>query len=95
VIAEAMACGRAVITSGHGGAAEFVADGQNALVARAGDMRALADAIERLIVDPHLRRELGSRARDMAMARFSPERMAVQLAEVFGAVGQPAIAYSA
>jgi hypothetical protein len=58
-------------------------------------MRSLADVIERLIVDPHLRGELGHRARDMAVAQFSPERMAVQLAEVFGAVGQPAIAYSA
>ena len=95
VIAEAMACGRAVITTGHGGAGEFVADGQNALIARGGDMRALADAIERLIIDPHRRQDLGNRARETAVARFSPEPMAMHLAHVFETVGQSAIAYSA
>lgn len=95
VIAEAMACGRAVIATGHGGAAEFTADGQNALIARPGDMRALADAIERLIRNPHLRTDLGTRARDTALQRFSPERMASQVMGIFETLVQPSIAYSA
>jgi glycosyltransferase involved in cell wall biosynthesis len=95
VIAEAMACGRTVIATGHGGAAEFIADGQNALIARAADRRALADAIERLIRDPRLRKDLGARARDTALERCSPERMASQVAGVFETVAQPSIAYSA
>jgi glycosyltransferase involved in cell wall biosynthesis len=95
VIAEAMACGRAVVTSGHGGAAEFVESGRNALIARPGDRRALADSIERLVMDPGLRQDLGSHARETALARFSSDRMARELAQVFEVVHRPAIAYSA
>jgi glycosyltransferase involved in cell wall biosynthesis len=40
VIAEAMACGRAVITTGYGGAAELISAGRDALVAETGDARA-------------------------------------------------------
>lgn len=95
VIAEAMACGRAVIATGHGGAAEFIADGENALIARAGDMRALADAIEQLIRDLHRRKDLGARARDTALERFSPARMASQVTGILETLEQPSIAYSA
>ena len=94
-IAEAMACGRAVMTTGHGGAAEFVEDGRNALIARAGDMRALANAVERLVIDVPLRKDLGNQAHETALARFSPDRMALHLAQVFEAIDQPAIAHSA
>jgi glycosyltransferase involved in cell wall biosynthesis len=94
-IAEAMACGRAVVTTGHGGAAEFVEDGRNALIARAGDMRALANAVERLVIDVPLRKDLGNQAHETALARFSPDRMALHLAQVFEAIDQPAIAHSA
>jgi glycosyltransferase involved in cell wall biosynthesis len=83
VIAEAMACGRAVITTAHGGAAELIEAGRDALVAPAGDARALAAAIDRLAADPMLRESLGSRARAAAITRFAPDRMAADLARVF------------
>ena len=44
-IAEAMACGKAVITTGFGGAAELISNEHDALVAAAGDAAALAGAI--------------------------------------------------
>ena len=82
VIAEAMACGRAVITTAHGGAAELIEAGRDALVAPAGDARALAAAIDRLAADPMLRESVGSRAHAAAMTRFAPDRMAADLASV-------------
>ena len=83
VIAEGMACGRAVITTGYGGAAELIEAEGDALVAPPADSRGLATAIERLAVDPGLREALGTRARTAALARFAPDRMAAELAQVF------------
>ena len=49
VIAEAMACGRAVITSGSGGARELVEAGQDALVHTPGDAAGLSRDIIQLV----------------------------------------------
>ena len=83
VIAEAMACGRPVITTAYGGSAELIEAGRDALIAGPGDAEALADAIRRLAGDPALRASLGARARIAALERFAPERMAAGLAAVF------------
>jgi glycosyltransferase involved in cell wall biosynthesis len=83
VIAEAMACGKAVITTGFGGAAELISNEHDALVAAAGDAVALAAAIERLANDPALGAAIGERARETACVRFAPETMASQLTQVF------------
>jgi glycosyltransferase involved in cell wall biosynthesis len=90
VIAEAMACGRAVITTAHGGAAELIEAGRDALVAPAGDARALATAIDRLAADPMLRESIGSRARAAAVTRFAPDRMAADLVRIFETAGETA-----
>ena len=88
VIAEAMACGRALITTAHGGAAEIIEADRDALVAPPRDARALATAIDRLAADPKLRESIGSRARAAAMTRFAPERMAADLARIFETTGK-------
>jgi glycosyltransferase involved in cell wall biosynthesis len=90
VIAEAMACGRAVITTASGGAAEIIEAGRDALVAPPGDARALATAIDRLAADSMLRESVGSRARTAAMTRFAPDRMAADLARIFETSGNTA-----
>jgi len=96
VIAEAMACGRAVITTGNGGAAELIEAGRDALVAPSGDVAALAAAIDRLAGDPALRETIGGRARAAALIRFAPDRMAKDLALVFEAAAlRPRLAQSA
>jgi glycosyltransferase involved in cell wall biosynthesis len=59
VIAEAMACGRAVVVSGGGGAAERVRPGEDALVHEAGRASALAERIGELARNPALRRSAG------------------------------------
>jgi glycosyltransferase involved in cell wall biosynthesis len=85
VIAEAMACGRAVIASAAGGAAEIVRDGHDALTHAPGDARALAACITRLVGDAGLRRTLGSQARASACERFDSARLARDLVEVYEA----------
>jgi glycosyltransferase involved in cell wall biosynthesis len=96
VIAEAMACGRSVITTGHGGAAELVVPERDAVVVPPGNSQALAEAIERLAGDRTLRDAIGERARASAVNRFDPEKMASAAAGVFeSAALRPAFARTA
>jgi glycosyltransferase involved in cell wall biosynthesis len=96
VIAEAMACGRSVITTGHGGAAELVVTEHDAVVVPPGNSQALAEAIERLAGDRTLRDAIGERARESAVDRFDPEKMASAAADVFeSAALRPAFARTA
>ncbi len=83
VIAEAMACGRALVTSGTGGAAALVRDGVDALVHRAGDPAHLASCLERLAGDDGLRRRLGEQARASAVRQFDSGRLARQFASLY------------
>jgi glycosyltransferase involved in cell wall biosynthesis len=74
---EAMSQGRPVIATDAVGAAAggLVRDGETGLVVPAGDKRALAEAIERLLGDAALRESLGRSARE-AVAAYSYERAA-------------------
>jgi glycosyltransferase involved in cell wall biosynthesis len=75
VIAEAMACGRALVTSATGGAAELVRPGEDAITHRPGDAGELSAAIERLARDGELRARLGRAAREAAENRFDARRL--------------------
>ena len=94
VIAEAMACGRAVVVSGAGGAAELVTPGVDALVHAPGDAEALATAIRTLAADPTRRAALGAAARATALRRFDRARLATELMRIYEAAGSPLSAVS-
>jgi glycosyltransferase involved in cell wall biosynthesis len=87
VIIEAMACGRAVIASPLGGAAELIEDGVSALACLPGDPRALAAVLVRLIDQPELRRQLGAAGRAAAQARFGRDRLAEPWAALYEGPG--------
>jgi glycosyltransferase involved in cell wall biosynthesis len=55
---EAMACGVPVVATGTGGSGEFLHDGVNCLLFRAGDVAGLAGAVTRLAEDPALRSKI-------------------------------------
>ena len=86
VIAEGMACGRAVIVSAAGGAAELITAGANALSHPPGDDEMLASCITRLATDAKLRSKLGQAARSTAEARFNRDRLATELIPIYHAV---------
>lgn len=83
VIAEGMACGRAVICSAAGGALELVADGQDALTHEPGNYMALADRIAKLAQDADLRARLGKAGRATAERRFEVSRLAQEVIPVY------------
>jgi glycosyltransferase involved in cell wall biosynthesis len=86
VIAEAMACGKAVIISPAGGAAEIVSMGTDALSHSPGDPASLARAITTFAGDPSLRSRFGILARTTAERRFDRNRMIHELIAIYQAV---------
>ena len=86
VIAEGMACGRPVVASLTGGAAEIVDAGRDALGFAPGDAAALAAHLTALAGDAGMRARLGAAARASAEARFDRARQAAEMAEVYRAV---------
>jgi glycosyltransferase involved in cell wall biosynthesis len=90
VIAEAMACGRAVIVSNAGGAAELVAPGIDALTHAPGDASDLSAQIALLSADAELRARLGRAARRTAERSFDRARLAAELIPIYrNAVERP------
>jgi glycosyltransferase involved in cell wall biosynthesis len=85
-IAEALACGRPAIISRASGAAEQLTEGEDALTLSSGDAEALAGAMRTLVEDAGLRERLGQAARRTAVERFSRERYAREILELYRAL---------
>ena len=83
VIAEGLACGRAVIASAAGGAAELVEHDVDALAVPPGDLNALAGALDRCARDAALRARLGAVARRTAIRRFDPDVFAGEFLKLY------------
>ena len=83
VIVQAMACGRAVIISEAGGAAELVEPEISALTHPPGDVAGLAHAMERLIASAELRARLGEAGRRRVAERFTRRQVAGQIVGLF------------
>jgi glycosyltransferase involved in cell wall biosynthesis len=69
-IVEAMAAAKPVVATRVGGIVDAVVDGDTGLLVPPRDPTALAAAIERLLIDPERRRELGRAAARRARAQF-------------------------
>ena len=89
VIAEAMACGRAVVASAAGGAAELISDGVDSLGHAPGDAARLAEWIERLATEAELRSRVGAAGRATAEARFGSARLAAELIPIYWTLKTP------
>jgi glycosyltransferase involved in cell wall biosynthesis len=83
VLMEAMAMQVPCITTRITGIPELIRDGVDGLLVVPSDEQELADAIERLIVDPKLRCTLGCAGRKRVMERYDLDTNTRRLAEVF------------
>ena len=90
VIVEGMACGRAVIVSEAGGAAELFESGVTALGHMPGDAAQLAERITQLAADPDLRTRLGRAGRATVEQRFNRARLAQELVPIYRRVAAAA-----
>lgn len=83
VLIQAMAAGLPVIASDVGGPAEIVTHGVTGLLVPPRRVEALAQAINRLLGDPDLRRRLGVAARKEVETRFEREKVIHQIESVY------------
>ena len=86
VIAEAMACGRPIVVSRAGGAAEIAQGG--AVFHEPGNSAELADRLRELAGDPALRMSLGAQGREAAVRLFSRTRLRETLIPVYEALAE-------
>ncbi|TAK14270.1 MAG: glycosyltransferase [Acidobacteria bacterium] len=74
VVLEAMATGRPVVATAHGGPLDIIEDGRTGDLVPPGDTRALAAAIVALVNDPARRARVGALARERVITSFSAEQ---------------------
>jgi glycosyltransferase involved in cell wall biosynthesis len=83
VLLEAASSGRPIVATEIPGCREIVRHGENGVLVPARDPRALADAIEKLLANPSLRRQMGERGRQMVLECFSNEHIIAQTLAVY------------
>jgi glycosyltransferase involved in cell wall biosynthesis len=85
---EAMAVGRAVVTTDVPGCRETVVDGKNGFLVPARDPNALAAAMRRFIDEPELAATMGIASRAMAEERFDVRQVNRRMLQAM-AIDQP------
>lgn len=86
VFAEAALCWLALVGTNVGGIAEQIEDGVNGLLVPPEDADALADALEKVVVDPTYRYNLARSGWDKAKKVYSLQRVIAQLKKVYNEV---------
>jgi len=84
---EAQLARKPVVATDVGAVAEVIADGETGYVV-AKQTSALVDAINKLISNPHLREEFGTKAGQRAASLFSVERMINSHLELYQSLGE-------
>ena len=80
---EAASCGRPIVTTDTIGCREVVREGVNGYLVPLFSTDELADALQRLIENPELRREMGWRGREIAEQEFAIERVTAETLAVY------------
>lgn len=83
VFAEAALCCLALVGSNVGGIAEQIVNGTNGLLVPPDDAEHLADALEKVIVDPAYRYELARNGSDYAKNNYSLNRVVHELKKIY------------
>lgn len=80
---EAAACARPIVASRVSGCSHFVRDGVEGFLAPPGDAGRLADALQRLVRDAELRRNLGAAARQRFLSGYTTEAVGAAIVEAY------------
>lgn len=80
---EAASCGRAIVTTDVPGCREVVKHGSNGLLVPPKDPASLAEALYKLLMDPHLRGSMGAAGRQMILDKFTSARVNQATFEIY------------
>lgn len=83
VLIEAAACGRACVTTDSPGCREIVRNGENGYLAPPGDVNALTAAVDRLLRQPGLRQEMGTKGRQIVLEGFTLRQVIDETLELY------------
>jgi len=83
---EAMACEVPVIASRVGGVPEVVTDGETGFLSEVGDIGKMAEDAAYLLADAEVRRNMGRRARELALARYRTDIVIPQYIQFYESV---------
>lgn len=80
---EGLATGRPIVTTDVPGCRETVLEGVNGFLVPPKDALALADALEKLVLDGALRKSMGRESRRIAVSEFSSKRIIAETLAVY------------
>jgi glycosyltransferase involved in cell wall biosynthesis len=86
VIIEGMAEQKPVVATNGGGVPEIVEDGVTGLLVPMGDAVAMANAIDFLLRNPLIAKEMGARGRERALSQFTIQMTARKVEAVYDQV---------
>jgi glycosyltransferase involved in cell wall biosynthesis len=96
VYTEAIAAGRPVVCCSDGGFADVLVDGKHGFLVPPRNPSAAAQCLDRLLSDAGLRQRMGTAAKDLFEARFTWDRNAREMADIFaGAAATRKVSQSA
>ena len=83
ILLEAAASGRPIVTTDVSGCRDVVVDGSTGLLVPLQDSSALAEALEKLVMDPDLRKVMGTAGREHVVQRFSSSKINRETYEIY------------
>ena len=75
VLIEGMACCKPIVTTDMPGCRDLVEDGINGILVKPKDFIDLASALEKLILNPFLCKEMGLKGRNIALKKYSQQKI--------------------
>jgi glycosyltransferase involved in cell wall biosynthesis len=87
-ILEAMAASVPVIASNVGGIPDIIKDGENGMLIEPGDIKAMAEKIQRIVENREERIEISQKAKEMIMTNYSQQIVIDKLIEIYTRVLQ-------
>ncbi|OPY79855.1 MAG: N,N'-diacetylbacillosaminyl-diphospho-undecaprenol alpha-1,3-N-acetylgalactosaminyltransferase [Syntrophorhabdus sp. PtaU1.Bin153] len=83
VLLEAASCARPIVTTDTNGCREIVRHGENGFLVPIRRVFELADALKRLIDNPQMRRDMGSKGREMVVREFGVQKVVAETLSVY------------
>jgi len=83
-VLEAMAMGRAIVTTDTAGCRETVTDGVNGFLVPVRDADALYSAMKRFVADPALAARMGAQSRRIAEERYDAREVSAEILRLIG-----------